>query len=184
MRRPCGEYRQGHHAQSSTERITCVMFRKVPSNPKVHSVRLIASGLIAVSLVATIASNIPVHAVTHRYMPPEPSRLPWISVQTEQELSSAVEFYQRVVAAGGWPKLPGRLTLRPGSSDPNVVLLRKRLKITGDLPAGLSPPASYMASRYAPSMSRPRRACVSFKLTLRGSSSCYQSSPVHPSTSL
>ncbi|MCK4275831.1 MAG: peptidoglycan-binding protein, partial [Phycisphaerae bacterium] len=97
--------------------------------------RLIASGLIAVSLVATIASNIPVHAVTHRYMPPEPSRLPWISLQTEKELSSAVKFYQRVVAAGGWPKLPGRLTLRPGSSDPNVVLLRKRLKITGDLPA-------------------------------------------------
>ena len=111
------------------------MFRKVPTNPRLQSVLLVVSGLIALSLVATIASNIPVHAVTHRYMPPEPSRLPWVSGQTEQELSSAVEFYQRVVAAGGWPKLPGRLTLRPGSSDANVVILRKRLKITGDLPA-------------------------------------------------
>ncbi|MGI9403219.1 MAG: peptidoglycan-binding protein, partial [Hyphomicrobium sp.] len=96
------------------------------------------SGLIALGLVAIIASNVPVHAVTHRYMPPEPSRLPWISTQTEQELVSAVDVYQRIVAAGGWPKLPGHITLRPGDNDENVVILRKRLKMTGDLPANAS----------------------------------------------
>ena len=93
------------------------------------------SGLIALGLVAIIVTNVPVHAVTHRYTPPEPSGLPWISAQTEQSLASAVDFYQRIVAAGGWPKLPGRITLRPGDSDESVVILRKRLKITRDLPA-------------------------------------------------
>ncbi len=85
--------------------------------------------------MAIIVANVPVHAATHRYTPPQPSGLPWISAQTEQSLVSAVDFYQRIVAAGGWPKLPGRITLRPGDSDESVVILRKRLKMTRDLPA-------------------------------------------------
>ncbi len=93
------------------------------------------SGLIALGLVAIIVTNVPVHAATHRYTPPQPSGLPWISAQTEQSLVSAVDFYQRIVAAGGWPKLPGRITLRPGDSHESVVILRKRLKMTRDLPA-------------------------------------------------
>ena len=97
--------------------------------------RRLVSGLIALGLVAIIVANVPVHAATHRYTPPQPSGLPWISAQTEQSLVSAVDFYQRIVAAGGWPKLPGRITLRPGDSDESVVILRKRLKMTRDLPA-------------------------------------------------
>jgi len=97
--------------------------------------RRLVSGLIALGLVAIIVANVPVHAATHRYTPPQPSGLPWISAQTEQRLVSAVDFYQRIVAAGGWPKLPGRITLRPGDSDESVVILRKRLKMTRDLPA-------------------------------------------------
>jgi len=97
--------------------------------------RRLVNGLIALGLVATIVANAPVHAATHRYTPPQPSGLPWISAQTEQSLVSAVDFYQRIVAAGGWPKLPGRITLRPGDSDESVVILRKRLKMTRDLPA-------------------------------------------------
>lgn len=97
--------------------------------------RRLVSGLIALGLVAIIVTNVPVHAATHRYTPPQPSGLPWISAQTEQSLVSAVDFYQRIVAAGGWPKLPGRITLRPGDSDESVVILRKRLKMTRDLPA-------------------------------------------------
>ena len=135
MRRPCGESRQGHRAQSSTKRVTCAMFRRVPSKSKVQPVRRAVSGFIALGLVAILVTNVPVHAVTHRYMPPEPSRLPWISAQTEQALVSAIDVYQRIVAAGGWPKLPGHITLRPGDNDENVVILRKRLKMTGDLPA-------------------------------------------------
>lgn len=97
--------------------------------------RRLVNGLIALGLVAIIVANVPVHAATHRYTPPQPSGLPWISAQTEQSLVSAVDFYQRIVAAGGWPKLPGRITLRPGGSDESVVILRKRLKMTRDLPA-------------------------------------------------
>jgi murein L,D-transpeptidase YcbB/YkuD len=97
--------------------------------------RRLVNGLIALGLVAIIVANVPVHAATHRYTPPQPSGLPWISAQTEQSLVSAVDFYQRIVAAGGWPKLPGRITLRPGDSDESVVILRKRLKMTRDLPA-------------------------------------------------
>lgn len=111
------------------------MFRRVPRKSKMQTGRRLVSGLIALGLVAIIVTNVPVHAVTHRYTPPEPSGLPWISAQTEQSLASAVDFYQRIVAAGGWPKLPGRITLRPGDSDESVVILRKRLKITRDLPA-------------------------------------------------
>ena len=97
--------------------------------------RRLVNGLIALGLVATIVANVPVHAATHRYTPPQPSGLPWISAQTEQSLVSAVDFYQRIVTAGGWPKLPGRITLRPGDSHESVVILRKRLKMTRDLPA-------------------------------------------------
>jgi len=97
--------------------------------------RRLVNGLIALGLVAIIVANVPVHAATHRYTPPQPSGLPWISAQTEQSLVSAVDFYQRIVAAGGWPKLPGRITLRPGDGDESVVILRKRLKMTRDLPA-------------------------------------------------
>ena len=111
------------------------MSRRVPSKSKVQPVRRVVSCLIALSLVAIFVPNVPVNALTHRFMPPDPSRLPWISAQTEQELVAAVNFYQRIVAAGGWPKLPGRITLRPGANDPNVEILRKRLKMTGDLPA-------------------------------------------------
>jgi murein L,D-transpeptidase YcbB/YkuD len=97
--------------------------------------RRLVNGLIALGLVAIIVANVPVHAATHRYTPPQPSGLPWISAQTEQSLVSAVDFYQRIVTAGGWPKLPGRITLRPGDSHESVVILRKRLKMTRDLPA-------------------------------------------------
>ena len=111
------------------------MFRRVPRKYKMQAGRRLVSGLIALGLVAIIVTNVPVHAATHRYTPPQPSGLPWISAQTEQSLVSAVDFYQRIVAAGGWPKLPGRITLRPGGSDESVVILRKRLKMTRDLPA-------------------------------------------------
>ena len=111
------------------------MFRRVPRKYKMQAGRRLVSGLIALGMVATIVANVPVHAATHRYTPPQPSGLPWISAQTEQSLVSAVDFYQRIVAAGGWPKLPGRITLRPGGSDESVVILRKRLKMTRDLPA-------------------------------------------------
>ena len=97
----------------------------------------VAVVLTATFLVAFAVLPAPVHGASNRYTPPEPSRLPWVSVETERGLQSAINYYQRIVAAGGWPKLPGRITLRVGASDPNVAILRKRLQITGDLPANV-----------------------------------------------
>ena len=42
--------------------------------------------------------------------------------------------YIRISRAGGWPKLPGFKTIRPGQSRPKVIpAIRKHLKLTGDL---------------------------------------------------
>ncbi len=68
--------------------------------------------------------------------PPQPSSIPWISWAVAQDLSAAVERYRQIEAAGGWPEFPGRVILRPGDSDDLVRVLRRRLQISGDLPAG------------------------------------------------
>jgi murein L,D-transpeptidase YcbB/YkuD len=48
--------------------------------------------------------------------------------------------YRAIEAAGGWPAVPEGPTLRPGDVDPRVVVLRDRLRVTGDLPAVKAPP--------------------------------------------
>ena len=44
--------------------------------------------------------------------------------------------HRKIAAAGGWPTVPAGDTLRLGDRDPRVVVLRQRLAVTGDLPAG------------------------------------------------
>jgi murein L,D-transpeptidase YcbB/YkuD len=54
--------------------------------------------------------------------------------------------YRAIEAAGGWPAVPDGPTLRPGDTDPRVSVLRQRLAVTGDLPAGgpaLADPAAF-----------------------------------------
>jgi murein L,D-transpeptidase YcbB/YkuD len=53
----------------------------------------------------------------------------------------AIQQYQQIVASGGWPEVPADKKLQIGVSDPAVVVLRKRLMVSGDLPeqAGISP---------------------------------------------
>ncbi len=94
---------------------------------------------IATVITTTVAAALigicfSAHAATSRLQPPDPSTVPWVSAETEREMTAAIAFYKRIVDAGGWPKLPGRLTLRMGSDDSNVAVLRKRLMMTGDLP--------------------------------------------------
>ncbi len=43
--------------------------------------------------------------------------------------------YRELAAAGGWPRVPGGPTLRPGHNDERLALMARRLAITGDLPA-------------------------------------------------
>ncbi len=85
--------------------------------------------LVASMLVAAW----PACAQRQRLLPPEPSRQPWISAEAVRAQQSAVTLYQNIVARGGFPRLPDRITLRPGDSDANVAVLRRRLELSGDL---------------------------------------------------
>jgi murein L,D-transpeptidase YcbB/YkuD len=78
----------------------------------------------------------PSEAQQARSLPPQPSVEPWVSAQAVAGLESAIVQYQRIVSAGGWPRLPDRITLRPGDSDANVAILRQRLVMSGDMRAG------------------------------------------------
>jgi murein L,D-transpeptidase YcbB/YkuD len=51
--------------------------------------------------------------------------------------------YSDIQVRGGWPMLPADAKLAPGASGPNVALLRKRLVISDDLPAGQESGDSY-----------------------------------------
>lgn len=43
--------------------------------------------------------------------------------------------YYNIAKAGGWPQINTKKSLRKGSSDPAVVALKRRLQVTGELPA-------------------------------------------------
>jgi L,D-transpeptidase YcbB len=49
-------------------------------------------------------------------------------------LKAALSGYRALVAAGGWPEVPGGETLRPGTSDGRVLAVRLRLAAEGDHP--------------------------------------------------
>ena len=68
------------------------------------------------------------------------STLPIFSPQTVTYTEQAIGQYRDIVAQGGWPEVPATKKLQLGVSDPDVVPLRKRLMVSGDLPqnAGLS----------------------------------------------
>ena len=68
------------------------------------------------------------------------SNLPIFSPQTVSYIEQAIGQYSGIVAQGGWPLVPATKKLRLGVVDPDVVVLRKRLMISGDLStsAGIS----------------------------------------------
>lgn len=68
------------------------------------------------------------------------STLPVFSPQTVTYTEQAIGQYRDIVAQGGWPQVPATKKLQLGVSDADVVPLRKRLMVSGDLPqsAGLS----------------------------------------------
>jgi murein L,D-transpeptidase YcbB/YkuD len=57
------------------------------------------------------------------------------------ELVKALAGYREILGQGGWPRVPGRSSLRRGDRGARVAVLRRRLGITGDLrgPAGVKP---------------------------------------------
>ena len=48
-------------------------------------------------------------------------------------LASGLAKYRRLVASGGWSKIPSGPSLRLGDRDPRVAFLRKRLTLTGEM---------------------------------------------------
>ncbi|MCX5577534.1 L,D-transpeptidase family protein [Kaistia terrae] len=61
---------------------------------------------------------------------------PILSPDTAQAVEYAIQNYTDIVARGGWPMVPGDKKLSLGLKDPNVVILRQRLTVSGDLAAG------------------------------------------------
>ncbi|MER9161846.1 L,D-transpeptidase family protein [Mesorhizobium sp. M0715] len=68
------------------------------------------------------------------------STLPIFSLQTVAFTEQAVAQYQNIVGQGGWVDVPATKKLQLGVDDPDVVPLRKRLMVAGDLSqsAGIS----------------------------------------------
>ncbi|QPC87370.1 L,D-transpeptidase family protein [Mesorhizobium sp. NBSH29] len=69
------------------------------------------------------------------------SNLPIFSQQTVGHVQQAMAQYSDIVSRGGWPKVPDTKKLRLGVVDQDVVPLRQRLIVSGDMPqnAGVSP---------------------------------------------
>lgn len=104
---------------------------------KSYSSAIWLRGAIAVAVV-TLAFGAPSSAIAQRQRlaPPEASRAPWISNQSEAGLQQGIAYFERVTGAGGWPLLPDKITMRPGDSNENVATLRRRLQVSGDLKSG------------------------------------------------
>ncbi len=64
-----------------------------------------------------------------------PDATPWRSDAMVNAVAAAIERYQKIVASGGWPLVPPGHMMRVGDDDPRVPILRKRLRISGDMSA-------------------------------------------------
>lgn len=104
----------------------------IPANQVMRILRCIC--LTAALTLLSFAATAPSFAQSKRQPPPPPSTTPWITSETEAGLQAAIAKYRSLLAAGGWPTLPARLTMRFGDSDASVPLLRRRLAMTGDMP--------------------------------------------------
>ncbi|GLS40610.1 amidase [Mesorhizobium tianshanense] len=64
------------------------------------------------------------------------STLPIVSLQTVAYTEQAIAQYQNIAMQGGWGPVPDTKKLQLGVVDPDVVPLRRRLMISGDLAQG------------------------------------------------
>lgn len=63
---------------------------------------------------------------------------------TIDRLAAALKLYSEIEARGGWPSVPASLVkLAPGTSNPDIAVLRQRLAITGDLAAAAASGESF-----------------------------------------
>ena len=69
-----------------------------------------------------------------RLSPDYRMNVPFVSEAAIMGLQQAIQRYQQIVAAGGWPPIPDRLTLRQGDTSAEIAAIRQRLVLEGDLP--------------------------------------------------
>jgi len=62
-----------------------------------------------------------------------PNDVPWRSDEMLQAIGRAIDRYQEIVSAGGWPAIPGDRMLRAGDDDERIAYVRRRLVASGDL---------------------------------------------------
>ncbi|ODR98228.1 hypothetical protein AUC69_10010 [Methyloceanibacter superfactus] len=72
-------------------------------------------------------------ALYDRLSPQYRMDVPFVSEAAISGLQQAIQRYQQIVAAGGWPRVPETVTLRPGDAGSEIVAIRKHLIIEGDL---------------------------------------------------
>ncbi len=67
-----------------------------------------------------------------------PDPTPYRSDEMIAAMQAAIDRYQHLVSTGGWPLVPKGRMMREGESDDRVPILRKRLRMSGDLRSGSS----------------------------------------------
>jgi murein L,D-transpeptidase YcbB/YkuD len=68
-----------------------------------------------------------------RLGPEYQTNIPYVSQQAIDGLGQAIGRYRKIVAAGGWKKFPGSMTIQPNDHGNHVAELRRHLAMTGDL---------------------------------------------------
>ncbi len=63
-----------------------------------------------------------------------PNKVPWRSDEMLAATEAAIARYQRIAAKGGWRPIKSTRMLRLGDYDERVPVLRRRLRMTGDMP--------------------------------------------------
>ena len=69
-----------------------------------------------------------------RLSPDYRMNVPYVSEAAIMGLQQAIQRYQQIVAAGSWPPIPDRVTLRQGDTSAEITAIRQRLVLEGDLP--------------------------------------------------
>jgi len=69
-----------------------------------------------------------------RYSADYQMSVPFVSEASVAALQQAIEKYQGIVQAGGWPAVTDKVTLRPGDTGVEIATIRQHLMIEGDLP--------------------------------------------------
>src|SRR5581483_11836115 len=83
-------------------------------------------------------------AATQAWILNPPLGMPTLAKANIAATQAAIAKYRAIVANGSWPMVPAKV-MRPGSTGPEIVVLHRRLEISGDL-VGMSVPEEYDAA--------------------------------------